>query len=67
MDIQTGESHADTIRKGTRNGEGFLPQNYAVAVVQRQVFARSNITASFINRESFDLNYETHDSSYCGL
>ncbi|MDZ7606401.1 MAG: hypothetical protein U5K79_12635 [Cyclobacteriaceae bacterium] len=45
--------------------KGAIPaQNYAVAVLQRQVFARSNITASFINRESFNLNYAEHDSSF---
>jgi hypothetical protein len=64
MDINTGESGAkyssdESLERGAIPG-----QNYAVAVLQRQVFARSNITASFINRESFNLNYEKHDSSF---
>jgi hypothetical protein len=64
MDIQTGEVDAkydadENLKKGA------IPsQNYAVAVLQRQVFARSNITASFINRESFNLDYAKHDSSF---
>jgi hypothetical protein len=63
MDIHTGESHARYDSEGNQERGAIPSQNYAVAVVQRQLFARSNITASFINRESFDLNYETHDSS----
>ncbi|MCK5368952.1 MAG: hydrolase, partial [Cyclobacteriaceae bacterium] len=63
MDIQTGE--ADAVYDSEDELErGAIPnQNYAVAVLQRQVFARSNITASFINRESFSLD-STHDSSF---
>ncbi|MCK5705305.1 MAG: carbohydrate binding family 9 domain-containing protein, partial [Cyclobacteriaceae bacterium] len=64
MDIQTGE--ADEVYNSEDELErGAIPnQNYAVAVLQRQVFARSNITASFINRELFNLDYTTHDSSF---
>ena len=64
MDIQTGEASAKYDADGNLERGAIPAQNYAVAVLQRQVFARSNITASFINRESFDLNYEKHDSSF---
>ena len=64
MDIQTGEAGAQYDDEGNLI-KGAIPiQNYAVAVLQRQVFARSNITASFINRESFNLDYAKHDSSF---
>ena len=64
MDIQTGEAGATYDSEGNLERGAIPTQNYAVAVLQRQVFARSNITASFINRESFDLNLEKHDSSF---
>lgn len=64
MDIQTGEADATKDSEGNIERGAIPTQNYAVAVLQRQVFARSNITASFINRESFNLNYATHDSSF---
>ncbi len=53
MDIQTGNVGGDSIPV----------QNYAVASVQRQVFARSNISAIFINRESLNFEPERADSS----
>ena len=64
MDIQTGEADAVYDSEGELERGAIPNQNYAVAVLQRQVFARSNITASFINRESFNLDYTTHDSSF---
>jgi len=64
MDIHTGEAGARYDAEGNPERGGIPSQNYAVAVLQRQVFARSNITASFINRETFNLNYEKHDSSF---
>ena len=63
MDIQTGEAGPLYDSEGNLERGAIPTQNYAVAVLQRQVFARSNITASFINKESFNLNYEKHDSS----
>ena len=35
---------------------GLRPQNFAVAAVQRQLFARSNISAIFVNRQGFSGN-----------
>ena len=64
MDIQTGEVDAKYDSEGDLERGAIPNQNYAVAVLQRQVFARSNITASFINRESFNLDYTSHDSSF---
>ncbi len=53
MDIQT--SKVDSV--------GQPVQNYAVAAIQRQVFARSNISAIFINKESINHNPLPEDSS----
>jgi len=64
MNIQTGEVSKKYDENGELDQEGIPTENYAVAVLQRQVFARSNITASFINRESIGLDYVKHDSSY---
>jgi len=64
MDIQTGEAGARYDSEGVLERGEIPSQNYAVAVLQRQVFARSNITASFINRESFNLDLAKHDSSF---
>lgn len=62
MDIQTGEVSAKYDSEGNLE-QGTIPnQNYAVAVLQRQVFARSNITASFINKQSFNMNNPELDS-----
>lgn len=53
MDIQTNE--VDSVS---------LPaQNYAVVALQRQVFARSNIAAIFINKESLNYNPSPEDSN----
>ena len=53
MDIQTNK--VDSVN---------LPvQNYAVAAIQRQVFARSNISAIFINKESLDYHPAPEDST----
>ncbi len=54
MDVQTGK----------QENEGIPAQNYAVAVLQRRVFSRSNITASFINRETLNYDPEKIDSSF---
>ncbi len=64
MNIQTGEAGARFNGEGELEKGAIPAQNYTVAVAQRQVFARSNITASFINRESFNLDYAKHDSSF---
>jgi hypothetical protein len=64
MDIQTGEAGARYDSEGVLERGEIPAQNYAVAVLQTQVFARSNITASLINRESFNLDLAKHDSSF---
>ncbi|MFN8353051.1 MAG: DUF5916 domain-containing protein [Spirosomataceae bacterium] len=54
MDMQTGSF-----------GETALPaQNFGVFSVQRQVFARSNITAYFINKQSIDYTPEAGKPVY---
>lgn len=40
---------------------GLAPQNYTTAVLQRQVFTRSNITGIFVNRQGFDGNTPTNE------
>ena len=61
---------------------GLRPQNYAVAAIQRQVFARSNIAGIFVNRQGFagnapdggdynrlagiDFNYASADNRWRG-
>jgi hypothetical protein len=52
------------IHTGAQDQQGIPGQNYAVAVLQRQVFSRSNITASFINRETVQYQPEGRDSLY---
>jgi hypothetical protein len=52
MDIQTGEK--DDIRAS----------NYLVAVLQRSVFSRSNISAFFINKQVLDVK---DDTSFSGI
>ncbi len=48
--------------QGAKDSELNLPsQNYSVAVLQRKVFSRSNITALFVNKQPVQL--ENHDSS----
>lgn len=53
MDIQTNK--VDSV--------GLPAQNYAVVALQRQVFARSNISAIFINKESLNYNPSPEDSN----
>ena len=53
MDIQT--SKVDSV--------GLPVQNYATIALQRQVFARSNISAIFINKESINYNPSPEDST----
>lgn len=57
MDIQTNE--VDSV--------GLPTQNYAVAAIQRQVFARSNIAAIFINKESLNYSPSPEDSNAYSL
>ena len=54
MNIQTGEQDL----------EGIPGQNYAVMALQRQVFARSNISGLFVNRQSMGFDRTETDSSY---
>ena len=44
MDMQTGH-----------NQDSIPAQNFAIVALQKQVFARSNISAIFINKETFDV------------
>ncbi len=53
MDIQTNQV----------DSSGLPVQNFAVAAIQRQVFARSNISAIFINKESLNYNPSPEDSN----
>ncbi len=53
MNIQTNK--VDSI--------GLPVQNYTVAAIQRQIFARSNISAIFINKESLNYNPSPEDSN----
>lgn len=53
MDIQTNK--VDSV--------GLPVQNYAAVALQRQVFARSNISAIFINKESLNYNPSPEDSN----
>ncbi|MCG8307858.1 MAG: carbohydrate binding family 9 domain-containing protein [Cytophagales bacterium] len=57
MDIQTNK--VDSV--------GLPVQNYAVVALQRQVFARSNIAAMFINKESLNYNPSPEDSNAFSL
>jgi len=54
MDIQTGKDEADSVPA----------QNYAVVAIQRQVFARSNISFLFVNRESLNFEKYREDSLF---
>ena len=44
---------AMTMQTG-RNRDGLSPQNFSILALQRQIFARSNISAIVINKETFD-------------
>ena len=46
-----------------KSGE-FLARNFTVASIQRKVFARSNIGAIFVNKESFDEHTDTTGAVY---
>jgi hypothetical protein len=63
MDIQTGSVGPKYDEEGNIETGGIPTQNFAVAALQRKVFSRSSIQAIFINKESFGLNYNEHDSS----
>ncbi len=54
MDIQTGKVEEDSIPV----------QNYAVFALQRQVFARSNISFLFINRQTINFDAYRDDSLF---
>ncbi|MDX2304513.1 MAG: DUF5916 domain-containing protein [Microscillaceae bacterium] len=56
MDMQTGE-----------NDEGVPAQNFGAIALQRQVFARSNISAIFINKETFDYEKASDQHPDLGL
>jgi hypothetical protein len=52
MNMQTGE-----------DGEGTPAQNFGVVSLQRKVFSRSNVSAIFVNKETFDYEKVTdHDA-----
>lgn len=53
MDIQTSKV----------DSTGLPVQNYATVALQRQIFARSNIAAIFINKESLNYNPSPEDSN----
>lgn len=63
MDIQTGSVSAKYNEEGDLESTGTPGQNFAVAALQRKVFSRSSIQAIFINKESFGVDYNEHDSS----
>lgn len=63
MDIQTGSVGSKYDDEGNEEIGAMPGQNFAVAALQRKVFARSNIQAIFINKQSIGLNYNEHDSS----
>ena len=52
MDIQTDQN--DSVQSA----------NFAVAVLQRQVFSHSNITAFFVNKQVMNLKNDTSSTSY---
>ncbi len=63
MNMQTGE-HGGTVLPGAENVKGGynMPgQNYTAAVIQRQLWSRSNISATFINRQA--TNYDPEDTT----
>ena len=64
MDIETGSEDALYDLDGNLEKGAIPSQNYGVLVLQRQVFARSNITASFINRKSFNFTPSKFDSTF---
>lgn len=48
MNMQTG-----------KDGQGTPPQNFGVFSLQRRVFSRSNVSAIFVNKETFDYDEVT--------
>ena len=47
-----------------RSDEELVPaQNYSVAVLERQVFARSRISAMFVGRNNLGVDFTPHDST----
>ncbi|RLD67517.1 MAG: hydrolase [Acidobacteria bacterium] len=63
MDLQTSSIKQMYSQDGSIEQEGIPNQNFFVAALQRKLFTRSSIQAIFINKESFGLNYQDHDSS----
>ncbi len=53
---------AMTMQTG-RNSAGLSPQNFGVLALQRQIFARSNITGLLVNKETIDYNSNTPSAS----
>jgi len=65
MNMQTG-SQAGVVLPGSENindGSNLAGQNYTAAVLQRKIWARSNIGAIFINRQSTNYNPEDTTNS----
>lgn len=63
MNMQTGEQN-NIVLPGSENlndGYNLSGQNYTAAVIQRQLWSRSNIGAIFVNRQS--TNYNPEDST----
>lgn len=63
MNMQTGEQN-NIVLPGSENvndGHNLSGQNYTAAVIQRQLWTRSNIGAIFVNRQS--TNYNPEDST----
>jgi len=63
MNMQTG-AHENTLLPGSENlneGSNLAAQNYLSAVVQRQLWKRSNIGAVFVNRQA--TNFEPTDTT----
>ncbi len=65
MNMQTGK-HGGTVLPGAENvngGYNMPGQNYTAAVIQRQLWSRSNISATFINRQATHYNPEDTTTS----
>jgi len=63
MDIQTGSVENQYDDEGNIEEGGIPITNYFVSAIQRKVFARSNISAIFINKQAYGVDYAKHDSS----
>ncbi len=63
LNMQTKAEDAATLTgvEEIENSFKLLPQNYTVAVLQRQIFARSNVGVIAVNRQT--INYDEKDST----